>query len=336
MSIHPETLKLHRTLRHLSQADLATASKVSKKTISRIETGEAKPDGIRQNTVEGLAKALDITPEALARSPQADRQDARSVDDRLRSIRMRKIVDIIEQRKALEYELVAQRYDIPMRALFEVMPLCFTLLAELSLKKRRQRLEDLDKAFDGYAMLLPKHLPHGHVAYSDFEKATGDEEDSIASNDLFGAKLPEDDWSNAYQYGFDPQDSNPFFDFLRELADDLEDEIVELEGVNLPSLLPEYSVCDGDFGRLTSGDQRARFALLRGYAHVADIPQKLRGDDASAERTAWLADRVPEDKWVEEEKRNADFSAMLADLGIDDLLPAPKDTPPSATNTGDV
>ena len=335
MSIHPETLKLHRTLRHLSQADLATASKVSKKTISRIETGEAKPDGIRQNTVERLAKALDSTPEALARSPQADRQDARSVDDRLRSIRMRKIVDIIEQGKALEYELVAQRYDIPMRALLEIMPLCFTLLAELSLKKRRQRLEDLAEAFDGYTTLLPKHLPHGHVAYSDFEKATGDEEDSIASNDLFGAKMPEDGFSSAYEHGFDPESSNPFYDFLYELADDLDPEIVELDGVLNSYLLPEYSVCNGDLERLTGGARRADYALLRGYAHVADIPKKLRGDDASAERTAWLEDHVPEEKWEEEEKSHADFSARLADLGIDDLLPAPKDTPPSATSTGD-
>jgi hypothetical protein len=66
------------------------------------------------------------------------------------------------------YELVAERYDIPMRALLEIAPLYFILLAELSLKKRRQRLEDADKAFEGYIELLPEHLPHGRVAYSDF------------------------------------------------------------------------------------------------------------------------------------------------------------------------
>lgn len=336
MSIHPETLKQHRTLLHLSQADLATASKVSKKTISRIETGEAKPDGIRQNTIERLAKALDSTPEVLARSPLADRKDARSADDRLRRVGLRKIVDIIEQGKALEYELVAQRYDIPMRALLEIAPLCFTLLAELSLKKRRQRLEDLAVAFGGYTTLLPKHLPHGRVATSDFEQATRHEEVSIATNDLFGANLPKDGFSSAYEHGFDPESSNPFYDFLYELADDLDPEIVELHEVHYSSLLPEYSVCDGDLERLTGGTRRARYALFRGYAHVGNIPQKLRGDDASGERTAWLEDHVPEDKWEEEEKRHADFVDRLNSLGIDDLFPAPKDTPPSATSTGDV
>ena len=143
--------------------------------------------------------------------------------------------------------------------------------------------------------------------------------------------MPEDGFNSAYEHGFDPQHSNPFFDFLRELADDLEDEIVELEYVNLSSLLPEYSVCDGDFGRLTSGDQRARFALLCGYAHVADIPQKLRGDDASAERAAWLADHVPDDKWEKEEE----WLANLPSIDLDDLLPPSDDTTPSTTQTGD-
>lgn len=70
MPINPDTLKKLRG--GLSQEDLAEKAGVSRKTISRIENGEADPEKIRTVTSERLAKALGTTPEELAAGPNKD------------------------------------------------------------------------------------------------------------------------------------------------------------------------------------------------------------------------------------------------------------------------
>jgi transcriptional regulator with XRE-family HTH domain len=59
----PETLRRQRLGQFLSQAELARRSDLHTLTISRLETGRAKPS---TRTVRALADALGITPGELA------------------------------------------------------------------------------------------------------------------------------------------------------------------------------------------------------------------------------------------------------------------------------
>lgn len=186
MPINPDTLKKLRG--DLSQEDLAEKAGVSRKTISQIENGHRDPDKIRIVTVKRLAKALSTTPEELAADPNKDSVSEAS----MRRWGYRKINTYLHGDTALSLALVEQRYGISAKRQLDMAPLFIALLAEMSLRDRRQKLEDLSNAFEEYSANLPVHISHGEVARSDFDNAYHDENrriDVIAQEHLAGFEI---------------------------------------------------------------------------------------------------------------------------------------------------
>jgi transcriptional regulator with XRE-family HTH domain len=310
MLINPETLRKLRGDR--SQEGLAEKARVSRKTISRIENGEADPAKIRRVTVERLAKALDTTPEKLAAAP-----DQGSLNEALlRRWGYRKISTYLDGDTALSFALVEQRYGISAKRQLDLAPLFTALLAEMCLSERLRKLEELSNAFEEYSCSLPAHLKHGEGARSDFENAFYDEKESVASKDLFGRQIQRAAETNHYAvWPFDPDESNPFVEFLKETARSLELDLTDDLGDEpriLEDGLPESAcVFHGELQEICGDSYWARLALQQGHARIRDIPADLLDREKSEERVAWLEAKYPPALRREKEEEMAELSLTL-------------------------
>ncbi len=316
MPINPDTLKKLRG--DLSQEDLAEKAGVSRKTISRIENGEANPEKTRTVTVKRLAKALSTTPEELAADPNKHSVNEAS----MRRWGYRKVNTYLHGDSALSLALVEQRYGISAKRQLDMAPLFTALLAEMSLRDRRQKLEDLSNSFEEYSANLPAHLSHGEVARSDFDNAYYDEKESISSRDLFGRLIQKSAEEHGYAvWPFDPDVRNPFVDFLKEMAKTLDLNIRDSqddESHILGDGLPEAACAFHEQVQEICGDNDwARLALQHGYARIRDIPIELSGREKTSERAAWLEAKYPAALRREKDNEMAELGLTLSDLGGD-------------------
>lgn len=313
MTINPDTLRKLRG--DLSQEDLAEKAGVSRKTISRIENGEADPQKVRIVTVERLAKALSTTPEELAADPNKDSVNEAS----MRRWGYRKVNTYLHGDTALSLALVEQRYGISAKRQLDMAPLFTALLAEMSLRDRRQKLEDLSNAFEEYSANFPAHLSHGEVARTDFDNAYRDEKESISSRDLFGRHIQKSAEEHGYAvWPFEPEVSNPFVDFLKEMAKTLELNIrdsLDDEPRILEDGLPEAACAFHEqIQEICDDNDWARLAIQHGYARIRDIPEELGGAEKISERAAWLEAKYPAALRGEKEREMAEFGLKLQSL----------------------
>ncbi|WP_406721602.1 helix-turn-helix transcriptional regulator [Thioclava litoralis] len=278
---------------------------VSAKTIRRLEGGQKHRP--RANTLCGLAKALGVERGVL--TGDQPMPDERRPENSKPSVQ---IAALIRPRYRLAYALTKQRYGVPASALIEMAPLLFTLLAEGSLRRRRELLA---RAREAIAVLNGQHdaagrLAYGLAAYRAEDIADG-EEASIEASDVFGRMIPE----GSYDASADPDATNPFADYLKHLSDDLDATArVEVEEgtawADAPDGFPAYAVCRTDLDRIVASSPRARFGLEQGHVRLADMPDELLADHATAERVRWIEERVPEEEWVE-------WTAMIASIDLD-------------------
>jgi transcriptional regulator with XRE-family HTH domain len=315
MNIHPTTLSVLRTSRDLSQEGLAERSKVAKATISRIERG--KSGSANTATIERLARALEVPPKTLTEPPEAMHEAD------LRELGYRTIKVTLKESTFEAFVMAQRRYGVHLFDQIEMAPLFFTLLAEGSLAWRRKKVEE---AWEAATRLRSIGSGAGHLAFVNAvnrtEEGLAEEEQSIESLDLFGKDVGDD----AFHLGFDPSESNPFADYLRHLARDIDPDVVELdtEGKGIWKTgegMPEYTICPAELnrieeerGRIAGGNHLARYALKRGHVLPRDIPQELQGEDAKEARIAWLIERIPKDEREREEARWSELEAIIASL----------------------
>ena len=165
-------------------------------------------------------------------------------------------------------------------------------MAEGSLAWRKDKLAELEEAAERMSQIGKiAHLVYAACANRIYE-STDSEENSIKKADLFGQDLSED----VYNFGYDPSNNNPFADYLRKLADDLDNP----DAVKVQSLapgvgdFPDYEVCCSSLDTIAGDSPRARLALTSGCVQLSDIPQELLADEMRAERARWLEDKMPQ------------------------------------------
>ena len=295
---NPNTLYNLRKAKGFSRDRLAQLSRVSVRTIQRLEAPMQGSRGPQQNTLERLAKALQVEPEALTGEGQPpDPGDSSASEPR----RVQVSAEIAPKAR-LAYDLVKSRYGVRSTELINMAPLLFTLLAEGSLARRRKILEEAGEAISRLDQMRDE------VGYWLFQTATtvalnADmlEETSIAKADLFGEHLLSgSEGPFHFHEPFDPSTDNPFASYLRWLAADLETPgVVEVKHDGLSygmpwSRLPDYDLCNDELESVTNGSADARRALETGHVRLSEIPEELKGDSAGMERATWLEERLPD------------------------------------------
>lgn len=309
MQINSDTLKMLRKRQNLSQDGLAQKAKIAKRTIARLES-DVPPKNVRNVTVERLAGILKVEPAELGKP-----FDELS-DDKWRERGYAPLKVLLRDEMRVNYRFVMHHYGVGLMDLIDAAPWMFTLLAEMSLAQRRLKLEEYDSAFQDAMRLLPSHLAHGAASRTDNEWAVADENDSLAARDVFGAVLLNS--KNAHIDPFNPSATNPFHAFVKELAEGLATDAIDPELIECPNPpgMPSWPLFQKWLDDLTGGDSWAKFAVENVKNCLADMPEKLKGPDKTAERIEWLVRKISPEARAREEQRRAKWATMLGNLGL--------------------
>ena len=296
LKIDPERLRILRGRKRLSRSQLARRSHVSQRQIQRIEDASVSYGSVREQTLARLASALNVDRDVLTGVAPIPREDSMPKPG---TERVQTSVAVSPD-VHLAYSLIKRRYGVTARDIINMAPLFFVLLAEGSLAWRREKLVELEEAADRMQQIGANtpHLGYANCA-NRIDESTEAERLSIEKADLFGRDLSED----LYNFGWEPVETNPFANYLSEIADDLDNLEVHALFASAGEDFPDYEVCGGDL-RAIAGDSRvAQLALKLGYAQLTDIPQELMADEATTARRMWLENKVPQETRESWERR---------------------------------
>lgn len=312
-SIHPEALKAFRARMHLTQDQLADATRgpnrVSLPTIKRIEGTKDGAYPANDRVAATLAKALRVSVEDLSRVPSK----SEDLEESLRKRGYRPLRTMIDEETSLAFNMVQDIYGIPIRSQIVMAPLFAALLAEGSLAWRRKRVAAIEEASANLQELGGGHCSFVGAVWRVDEGADG-ERKSIGKRDLFGIHVSE----AAFDLGYDRSTNNPFADYLEVFAGEVQSETVRIDkefGWKTGEGLPDYRVGADIIERLTGDDPDAEYALLRGHVRMKDIPDDLLGHDKEGERVAWMIERIPPEELA---ARKAEADELAALIGLDE------------------
>ncbi|WP_306006996.1 helix-turn-helix domain-containing protein [Aquicoccus porphyridii] len=260
-----------------SQKELAAAIGTNVGTLSRWKTGKIR--SLRSDKLAGLCEALGVTPaEICAEGPLAETAGARG------ATRRDQISMVLDTACRNALALVARRYGVTRQQIVEVAPLLFTIMAEQSLKERREQLQELKEALGEIEGSAPRHLRNRLRASwdSDDQELLEAEESSIEQRDLFAVRVGHWDENSAKD--------NPFARFLN----------ARLSETGLPKEgtvawddddAPRYGVGIEELVDILGEDENARRLILDGKVALAEMPGDIR-KATQDERAEWVKKEV--------------------------------------------
>ena len=303
MKIIPETLRKYREMKNLTQESLARLSKVTKKTISRLELGEVSNP--RLNTVNNLAKTLSVDPESLSKPySRENKEDMRGYVKLKTSIPIDNMISV---------KMVHERYGVSTDTLVRIAPLLFTVIAEQSLEWRKKTLSEALEKLTALDKIRRKGSHMAFIAESfSFIEGVRAEKKSIESHDIFGLNICDDDFADSHDSGI----TNPFVNYILEQCEQLEKDIFSFDDYCDNDHMPDYEILPKERYRLMQCNYWAEFAVASGYADLSKMPTKLLKQGCEAERIEWLVSKIPEKVRQEQEKYRIDiFDDIKIDLG---------------------
>ena len=290
--IQPERLSELRKRKGFTRAELGKLSKLTGRTIQRLESQREQRRSTRGRTLKQLAEALGVEEGVLTGAlPLPDVGKTPSPNpERVQ------IGALIDSKVRNDYALIRHRYGVKASEIITAAPLLFVLLAEGSLAWRRRKLEEVEEAFHQAKKTseTAEHMMIGLVTDKAWEY-TDQERDSIDHADVFGKHVTGESLEAPRL-----ELANPFVNYLCELADDLKvPGVVKVRRDDecAFSNFPDCDICQEDLDRITGKDERARDALVYGRARLSEIPEELmeENDDSVAKRIEWLRDKLTDD-----------------------------------------
>lgn len=281
MIIQANELKAARKRKGWSREDLARESKLSVRQIARLESDREGHRRVRGHTVRQLSEALNIQESALAGelprlSPEAGRdsppkgQVSLTIDTACRNA----------------MALVARRYSVTQQQIVEVAPLLFLIMAEQSLARRRDQIEQLRDVIFQSESAVPRHLNQiWRFSDEDNERAIAAEERSVEERDLFGKRLGgRCEASDA---------ENPFARYLSE-------SLMNCDPLTTTNYIPvrweageepNYRIGLDELAEMLGDDHVAWEPVLNGKVALAQMPGEIR-KAKPADRAEWVKEKV--------------------------------------------
>ena len=294
-----------------SRPQLAERSGITARTIQRWENEPEKSQKTREDTLNRLAKALDVEPGVLTGELPLPEFDKAPDPERVQ------IGAQVAPKVRLAYDLIRRRYGVSATEIINMAPLFFALLAEGSLAWRSEKLKELKEGIERLEQIDGFWRGKGlafDVTLTPVPEAIEAEENSIAEADLFGEHLLDGlDYDD-----LDPSTDNPFASYLRRLISELDiTGGVDVDSGDLrfgsPLKFPDYDLCPDELDSIANGSPAAQLALEAGYARLSEIPEKLMAEDAGEERAKWLEDKLS-DAFKDLEKEIKNLERRMKDL----------------------
>lgn len=266
----------------MTQADLATRARVGVKTVGRIRSGKE----LRQSNAEKVAVALGVTLEILQSPPNLKLEHDASKRGGLQRMVADLPGDVINA-----LTLTSLHYKVSEKAILEAGPYLFTILAELSLMRRRTMLEAWKKSILEAASAGPANqmASIGYIT-EEISDVYDAERKSIEERDLAGGfegMHPE--------YPTESEPSHPFLAMLSDLAAEAGLEMNFEEGTS-EKITPLFSAQHWEMttefvnpeGSDASTFDDERWSILHGIIALRDMPPELLRSGTGDKRRAWI------------------------------------------------
>ena len=290
--IQPTRLSELRRRKDFTRAELGKLSKLTERTIQRLESEREQRESTRVHTLKHLAEALEVEEGVLTGAmplPDASKTPGPN-PGRVQ------IGALIDSKVRNDYALIRHRYGVKTSEIINAAPLFFVLLAEGSLAWRRRKLREVEEALE-QAEETSKTAGHMaiNVVTGNAWEYTDQERDSIDHIDLFGKRITDESLAAPRL-----EVANPFVNYLYELADELKAPgVVKVtrDDECAFSNFPDCNICQEDLNRVTGKEEKAQDALVYGHARLSEIPDELmeEDNDSVAKRIEWLKDKLPDD-----------------------------------------
>lgn len=281
MRIDPAALKKLLEDHNLSLADLAKRARIDKQTVWRIANGRVTT--ARDRTVQQIALALNVDQRVLTGERPVlpvDRENQQSSQTSQLNVRVS-----TETRNALY--LIYERYRVRAAQVIELAPLLFCWAAEASLRKRRDQIEQVQRALENVRNIERSidHLTGPSPGSKEWDDTIKAETEWIDQKDIFGLHLYEEVGLPNPAYGHDGD--NPFAAFLRHLVEDFE-EVIKFECCEWDDW-PEYRVCSKEAARLVDDDSELTEEILSGNVLLYEMPKEIQDYfSPSKDRVEWV------------------------------------------------
>jgi hypothetical protein len=246
---------------------------------------------------EKLAAVLGVEVAVLTgEAPMPKVQSNDSPEDDM-VLRLTTLKAVVNTQAANALALNAIRYRVSMTTQIELAALLFHILAQRSLKHRREALTEIRETHDRLNAIGRERAPHLPTPALRMlsDEALEAENNSIKAEDIFANS---DEVYEAQEFVDDPEGHNPFVEEVRRLAAGLpgiDDEIV------ITPREVSYTISRDRALELCAGDKQLADAVLDGRVHLTGL-RGLLGADKTAERVAELRRRL-DAYWAEFEKR---------------------------------
>jgi len=281
MIINVTTFDLLLRKHGMTQAALARRARLGTKTIGRVHRGEE----LRISNAEKIASVFHVSIEELQFPPSEELREQAGKKSGL----SRLVADLgSEVRNALT--LTSIRYRIPEQDILAAAPYFFTILAELSLKRRREKLEAWkDAALAAIEAGPRRDFPTIESITDDVWDLYHEELGSIEKRDLSGGFT-----------GLHPEcptnenPGNPFLSMLDELAGESGYYLnyVDVERGFVPVFSSAHHDTVLEFldpeNELDVGSWEA-MEIYSGDVPLADMPKELLESGSGLERCAWIS-----------------------------------------------
>jgi transcriptional regulator with XRE-family HTH domain len=291
MKINVKTFSLLLRKHGLTQAALAERARLGVKTVGRIRKGQ----DLRPANAEKIATALGVSVSVLEAPPSEELEKKAG-----KSGGLQRIVADLDVASVNALTLTSLRYGVDEKWILEASPYLFSIIAELSLKRRRDKI---DRWKDGTLEAVqgcPRSHPWSLAPWATVEgvvEAVWDiyheEIASIERRDLsggFDGDQPEK--PDAENPG------NPFFEALSDLAGEAGHEMafVGCSFNYAPTPLWNEIHYDAVAALLASNDgtfveDAAWISILDGNIALRDMPEELMKSGSGSDRRAWVYDQ---------------------------------------------
>ena len=281
--INTETFKLTLKSCTMTQRSLAEKANVGEKTIGRIKKGI----GIRQNTLDSIAKVLRCDKEDLLNPPDEAKIKAGSTKKG-----MHRLVADLDKDTIDNLTLASHRYKISILEILAYAPLLFSVVAEISLEKRKQALKEWTDKMIAEIETCPVHKEDGDInslRYSVYE-AVEAETESIERRELEG--LNPSDYFTPYGYAVEEgEQKNAFLETICDLADTKGEDDLIFFGSRIGSITYDYSPLLYASWDIIPFEEETNYNNLARETDLPyrNIPKELLTPDKTQERVAFLA-----------------------------------------------
>lgn len=298
--INPDTLKMHRKCARLSQQGLAKVSRVSKKTIARIEGGKSSANN---HTAKQLAKALRVAPEVLSEPFINGKHVNRAFGYQTFDV-------TIEANAEFAFQMVERCYGFSREDQITMAPIFTALLAEASLAWRQESLQQAEEYLNKLRKPIDGGSPLADKEVANLERALLAERESIEQRD-FRLTSP---FRQSFQRYLDHFNQQLDTDLIQN-ATNLNQDRYDIYRFSVGG----WAINLAELKRLVGRDTWAFRALQWGYVKIRDIPDDLMGDDVSGKRYAWLAEKIPQDERDEYEawEHGVNYAQQLEAIGTE-------------------